>query len=128
MKIGLAVRAKLCQSVPVSKQDNLNRLKAKKQARFAAPVPSNRVRKKGGHHEVTAPLPQPVHERKSEFLDMERVALNGERTAAESSGPTNSNRGGRPLARDADKALSRTKPWEKLGMSRRTWYRRRNKK
>jgi hypothetical protein len=32
---------------------------------------------------------------------------------------------GRPLAKDADKSLARLKPWEKEGISRRTWYRRR---
>lgn len=31
---------------------------------------------------------------------------------------------GRPLAKDAAKTLAATKPWEALGMSRRTWYRR----
>lgn len=31
---------------------------------------------------------------------------------------------GRPLAKDADKTLSATKPWEALKLSRRTWYRR----
>lgn len=36
----------------------------------------------------------------------------------------NSKRGGRPLAKDADKALERTRPWEAEGISRRTWYRR----
>jgi hypothetical protein len=50
------------------------------------------------------------------------------RPSTESIGPINSKRGGRPLAKDADKALSRTKPWEAEGMSRRTWYRRRAKK
>lgn len=32
---------------------------------------------------------------------------------------------GRPLAKDADKALAQTKPWIAAGMSRRTWFRRR---
>ena len=31
----------------------------------------------------------------------------------------------KPLAKDADKTLMATKPWEAEGMSRRTWYRRR---
>jgi len=31
---------------------------------------------------------------------------------------------GRPLAKDAHKALARTKPWEAEGMSKATWYRR----
>ena len=31
---------------------------------------------------------------------------------------------GRPLAKDADKALTQTKPWEAEGMSRASWYRR----
>lgn len=34
----------------------------------------------------------------------------------------------KPLAKDADKTLMATKPWEAEGMSRRTWYRRREKK
>jgi hypothetical protein len=34
---------------------------------------------------------------------------------------------GRPLAKDADKTLMATKPWEAEGMSRRTWYRRQKK-
>jgi hypothetical protein len=34
---------------------------------------------------------------------------------------------GRPLAKDADKSLARLRPWEKEGMSRRTWFRRRGK-
>lgn len=34
------------------------------------------------------------------------------------------NRRGRPLAKDADKALAKTKPWLAEGMSRRTWFRR----
>jgi hypothetical protein len=32
---------------------------------------------------------------------------------------------GRPLAKDMDKTLETRRPWEQLGMSRRTWYRRR---
>ncbi len=35
---------------------------------------------------------------------------------------------GRPLAKDAHTALMRTKPWEKQGMSRSTWYRRQKAK
>ncbi len=35
---------------------------------------------------------------------------------------------GRPLAKDAHTALMRTKPWEKEGMSRSTWYRRQKAK
>lgn len=31
---------------------------------------------------------------------------------------------GRPLAKDAAKALMKTKPWEAEGMSRASWYRR----
>ena len=31
---------------------------------------------------------------------------------------------GRPLAKDSDKSLAKTKPWESEGVSRRTWYRR----
>jgi hypothetical protein len=30
----------------------------------------------------------------------------------------------KPLAKDAHKTLMATKPWEKEGLSRRTWYRR----
>lgn len=37
---------------------------------------------------------------------------------------TKSKRGGRPLAKDADKAIERTRPWEAERISRRTWYRR----
>ena len=33
-------------------------------------------------------------------------------------------RRGRPLAKDADKALMKTKPWVAEGMSRASWYRR----
>jgi hypothetical protein len=44
----------------------------------------------------------------------------------ESVGATNSKRG-RPLAKDAHKTLSATKPWEAEGISRRTWYRNRSK-
>lgn len=36
-------------------------------------------------------------------------------------------RGGRPLAKDAAKALMQTKPWLAEGMSRASWYRRRKK-
>lgn len=32
---------------------------------------------------------------------------------------------GRPLAKDKHKTLAALRPWEKEGMSRRTWYRRR---
>lgn len=35
---------------------------------------------------------------------------------------------GRPLAKDAAKALEQTRPWEVEGMSRRTWYRRKKTK
>jgi hypothetical protein len=31
---------------------------------------------------------------------------------------------GRPLAKDADRSLSKTKPWLSEGMSRASWYRR----
>ena len=31
----------------------------------------------------------------------------------------------KPLAKDSDKTLMATKPWDAEGMSRRTWYRRR---
>ena len=31
---------------------------------------------------------------------------------------------GRPIDRDMDKTVTATKPWLALGMSRRTWYRR----
>jgi hypothetical protein len=34
----------------------------------------------------------------------------------------------KPLAKDADKTLMATKPWETEGVSRRTWYRRQNGK
>lgn len=47
------------------------------------------------------------------------------------SGPVAENHGapkiGRPRAKDADKTLSATKPWEAEGISRRTWYRERRK-
>lgn len=33
-------------------------------------------------------------------------------------------RSGRPLNSERDKTLTATKPWEALGMSRRTWFRR----
>jgi len=55
-----------------------------------------------------------------------RKTPSGERPGAESTGPTNLKRG-RPLAKDAEKALTRTKPWEAEGISRRTWYRRQEK-
>jgi len=35
---------------------------------------------------------------------------------------------GRPLAKDAAKALMKTKPWEAAGMSRASWYRRKKAK
>jgi len=35
---------------------------------------------------------------------------------------------GRPLAKDAHKTLSKTKPWEAEGMSKATWYRRKKGK
>jgi len=37
-------------------------------------------------------------------------------------------KGGRPLAKDADKALMKTKPWLAEGMSRASWYRRRKER
>lgn len=37
-------------------------------------------------------------------------------------------KGGRPLAKDADKALMRTQPWQAEGMSRASWYRRQAEK
>ena len=35
---------------------------------------------------------------------------------------------GRPRIEDRDKTLAATKPWLKLGMSERTWYRRQREK
>lgn len=37
-------------------------------------------------------------------------------------------RSGRPLDKDLDRSLARTKPWKAEGMSRATWYRRRKKR
>lgn len=45
-----------------------------------------------------------------------------------SSPPESIRKRGRPLAKDAAKALEQTRPWEAVGMSRRTWYRRKAKK
>ena len=53
----------------------------------------------------------------SEFMD----ATGGESAAHKS-------KGGRPLAKDADKALMRTQPWKAEGMSRATYYRRQAEK
>jgi hypothetical protein len=123
-QIAVEVRAELCQVVPVSKLDDLQRLKATKAARFAVPSPSTRNSSKGAGHVLTVPIPHLDHEQTKTSGILERAPLNGERPAAASSGPTSSKRGGRPLAKDAAKSLSRTKPWEAEGMSRRTWYRR----
>lgn len=46
----------------------------------------------------------------------------------QSKSPGSVKRGGRPLAKDADKATERTKPWRAEGISRRTWYRRQAEK
>jgi hypothetical protein len=103
----------------VSKLDDLQRLKATKTARFAVPSPSARNSSKGDGHEVQVIPPQ---------KDIE-IAMAGDRRPAPEprrvmAAAPNSKRGGRPLARDAANSLSRTKPWEAEGMSRRTWYRR----
>lgn len=42
-------------------------------------------------------------------------------------GALNSRRGGRPLAKDAHTAAAQVRPWLAAGMSRRTYYRRRQK-
>lgn len=111
----------------MSKLDDIQRLKANKAARFAASPPSRSASgKAGGGHVASPKFLKTVDEKKLDIGKMERGPLSGERPSAESSGSTNS-KGGRPLAKDADKALSRTKPWEAEGMSRRTWYRRKGK-
>jgi hypothetical protein len=46
------------------------------------------------------------------------------RNSVRASIPSPKSKGGRPLAKDADKALMRTKPWIAEGMSRASWYRR----
>jgi hypothetical protein len=38
--------------------------------------------------------------------------------------PKPKGKGGRPRLEDIDKTLEATKPWEKAGMSRASWYRR----
>lgn len=42
--------------------------------------------------------------------------------------PARKPRRGRPRIEDIDKTLAATRPWEALGMSRRTWYARKKEK
>jgi hypothetical protein len=51
-----------------------------------------------------------------------------DRGAPAKSGPREAAKRGRPRIEDRDKTLNATKPWAALGMSRRTWYRRRGEK
>ena len=53
------------------------------------------------------------------------VTRNQHGQAGVASGPREANRRrGRPLLENVGVTLASTKPWEALGMSRRTWYRR----
>ena len=49
-------------------------------------------------------------------------------TGASASSVSKKGPGGRPYAVNRDKTLEATKPWVKLGMSRRTWFRRQAEK
>lgn len=71
--------------------------------------------------EVEAPIGTPI----------ESVGNDPEpsRQAGVATGPRETkSKGGRPLAKDADKALMKTKPWLTEGMSRASWYRRKKEK
>ena len=72
----VSIGAELCQTVPMGKYEDIQRLKADRLVRMEA---------KNAAYRPTV---------------------------------------GRPLAKDADKSLAKTKPWLALGMSRRTWFRR----
>lgn len=48
--------------------------------------------------------------------------------AGVASSPRETSRKGRPRIESRDKTLKATKPWLKLGMSERTWYRRQKEK
>lgn len=66
---------------------------------------------KGGKHPVRSPLPVTTGNSRGEIAGVK-------------SGPRAFRR---PLAKDAHKTIEAKKPWDKEGVSRRTWYRNRPK-
>lgn len=71
------------------------------------------------------PKPIPAIHLLTEWIEADKGHLSNSFAAEEAGLLRNRLRIGRPLASQAHLTLSAMKPWLALGMSRRTWYRRR---
>jgi hypothetical protein len=118
----------------MSKLDDLARLRAAKLERISNGA--DRPQPERSYHEVNQDSSKMQKQKMGRVAKLENVKENVKNglaieSAASRAGssPVAENHGtakiGRPRAKDANRTLSATKPWEAEGISRRTWYRER---
>jgi hypothetical protein len=124
-EIGVACCAILCHPVPMGfKEDQVKALRINRanKSRGGVEGHAGRLASVAVVHPASAALPSDGCNSSGKTGPRPRSTAKPVEVAGIKASPREFKK---PLAKDADKSLSRTKPWEAEGMSRRTWYRRR---